>query len=354
MNVVVASTKVPFISGGAELMTDNLVNNIRKRGHVVDLITAPFKFNSNEDILNNMQFWESQDFNTLDSFSPDIVISLKFPAYYLKHFNQVNWIMHQHRGVYDLWNTPYGGSELSKSDCEIRDKIMKSDRERLLSANRNYTISKNVSKRMEEFNGVESEHLYQPSSLHEFLSPGYKHSYIFCPSRLEDLKRQELLIMALSKSKTNCTVLFSGSGGSRDKLLKLIEDNGLSHRCILLGKTTDQEMVKLYSNALAVFFAPIDEDYGFITLEAMQSGNLVITCNDSGGPLEFITDGRNGFVLEPNPEVIAEKIDYLTNNKVQAKNMGLQAAFDYKSLNLSWDRIIDTLLQDCSESGECV
>jgi len=68
-------------------------------------------------------------------------------------------------------------------------------------------------------------------------------------------------------------------------------------------------MVKLYSNALAVFFAPIDEDYGFITLEAMQSGNLVITCNDSGGPLEFITDGRNGFVLEPNPEVIAEKID---------------------------------------------
>jgi glycosyltransferase involved in cell wall biosynthesis len=113
-------------------------------------------------------------------------------------------------------------------------------------------------------------------------------------------------------------------------------------------------MVKLYSNALAVFFAPIDEDYGFITLEAMQSGNLVITCNDSGGPLEFITDGRNGFVLEPSPEVIAEKIDYLTNNKVQAKNMGLQAAFDYKSLNLSWDRIIDTLLQDCSESGECV
>ena len=44
--------------------------------------------------------------------------------------------------------------------------------------------------------------------------------------------------------------------------------------------------------ALGVIFPPLDEDYGYVTLEAMLAAKPVITCTDSGGPLEFVGASR--------------------------------------------------------------
>jgi glycosyltransferase involved in cell wall biosynthesis len=46
----------------------------------------------------------------------------------------------------------------------------------------------------------------------------------------------------------------------------------------------------------AVLFAPYQEDYGYVTLEAFLSRKPVITARDSGGTLEFVEDGVNGYV----------------------------------------------------------
>lgn len=53
---------------------------------------------------------------------------------------------------------------------------------------------------------------------------------------------------------------------------------------------------------MAVFFGPYDEDYGYITLEAMLAAKPVITCRDSGGPLEFVQQDETGWVVEPDPK----------------------------------------------------
>ena len=47
----------------------------------------------------------------------------------------------------------------------------------------------------------------------------------------------------------------------------------------------------------AVVYAPFDEDYGYVTLEAFLCAKPVITATDSGGTLEFVVDGENGFVV---------------------------------------------------------
>ena len=68
----------------------------------------------------------------------------------------------------------------------------------------------------------------------------------------------------------------------------------------------DQQKIDLLSAALAVLVPPLDEDYGYVTLEAMLSARAVITCTDSGGPLEFIEHGATGLVCEPDPAALAD------------------------------------------------
>jgi glycosyltransferase involved in cell wall biosynthesis len=77
----------------------------------------------------------------------------------------------------------------------------------------------------------------------------------------------------------------------------------------------------------------------------MQSAKPVITCRDSGGPLEFVVDGVTGFVTDPAPEAIAEKIDALYLNMNMAKKLGLSAQEEYWSLGLSWEKVVNRLLE---------
>jgi glycosyltransferase involved in cell wall biosynthesis len=93
-----------------------------------------------------------------------------------------------------------------------------------------------------------------------------------------------------------------------------------------------------------VFFGPQDEDYGYITLEAMLSSKPVITCTDSGGPLEFVKDEETGFVVEPDPVRIAEKIDWLYTQKKKAREMGQAGRQAYQKKNINWNSVVDTLL----------
>ena len=78
----------------------------------------------------------------------------------------------------------------------------------------------------------------------------------------------------------------------------------------------------------------------------MLSAKPIITCYDSGGVLEFVYDGLNGFIVSPNPQVIANKIDYLYYNRDRAKKMGHNSLEVYRDKNISWDNVINNLIGD--------
>ena len=345
MKIAITTTQVPFIHGGAEFMTQNLYKALVDDGHQVEVISMPFVFNSKSRIKENMDSWGKQNFNHFDIGNIDKVICLKFPTYYLQHPNKTVWLMHQHRSVYDLWNTPHGDVSTDSAACRLRDDIIQQDMHSLGETVKNYTISKTVSARLRKYNNIDSEHLYQPSPLFNLLRPGEQNPYIFCPSRLEGLKRQELLIRAAAKCKTPCVFLIAGTGTLAGYLQGLIGELNIGHKVRLLGHVSESELVNLYRNSLGVFFAPINEDYGFVTLEAMQSAKPIITCTDSGGPLEFVIDSETGYVVEPDPVTIAEKIDFLYHNRTKAKNMGMNGFNAYNALNLSWDNVVAKLLE---------
>jgi glycosyltransferase involved in cell wall biosynthesis len=345
MRIAIATVQVPFISGGAEIMTRGLTDALRAAGHATEVVTLPFRFGPPSAVLENMRAWESVDFSQFDCGPVDELIALKFPAFYAKHSRKRVWLTHQHRSVYELFDTDFGDKSANEDALRLREEIFRQDTRSLSDVKEVFTISKTVSKRLLDYNGVTSRALYQPPMNENEFSNGECYPYIFSPSRIEILKRQELLVRAMAHVRSPIMAVIAGDGGFRSDLLRLIENLNLNRKVKLLGKIDHETMLQYYKHSTAVFFAPFMEDYGLVTLEAMLSAKPVITCTDSGGPTEFVVHGETGFVLEPNPEVIAESIDSLWFDKNRGKDIGQNGRFHYNSLHISWTAVVDALLR---------
>ncbi|MCX9158351.1 glycosyltransferase family 4 protein [Niveibacterium sp. 24ML] len=342
MKVIVASTQVPFIRGGAEAMTEGLLKALREAGHSAELVTLPFRFSPLDEVVENMESWESLDFERFDAGQVDHLIALKFPAFNVQHPRKTVWLMHQHRSVYELFDTSFG-EQANERNCTLREKILRSDCRNLSSARAVFTISQTVSDRLKLFNDVESEPLYQPPPGAEYFTPGPVFPYVYCPSRLEKLKRQDLLIKAMQYVKSPVAAVIAGEGGMAHEYKKLAYELGVENRVSFVGHVDPKQMCRYYSNCLAVFFGPFSEDYGFITLEAMLSGKPVVTCTDSGGPMEFVLHGQTGFVVPPDPEAIAVSIDDLWNSPSHGRHIGMAGLERYGDLGISWNRVVEKL-----------
>lgn len=345
MKIAIATVQVPFIKGGAEYLCDGLIAAIKEQGHAVDLITLPFKFNS-RFIRTAVESWEEQDFNTFDVGSVDAVICLKFPAYNLSHDKKVVWLLHQHRAVYDLFNTEYGENENNQSALELREYIINKDNDSLRKAHEVFTISKVVSDRLKKYNNVKSKVLYHPPPYAEIYKSGPIFPYIFSPSRLESLKRQDLLIKAMPYINKNIFFVIAGVGGQLENYRKLAKNLNVENRIKFVGHISDMQKARYYSNSLAVFFGPFQEDLGYVTFEAMLSAKPVITCNDSGGPLEFINHEQTGFVVDPEPIALAEKVNYLWCNLKKSEEIGINAKVHYENMDICWNNVVNQLLKE--------
>ena len=84
---------------------------------------------------------------------------------------------------------------------------------------------------------------------------------------------------------------------------------------------------------------PKEEDFGYITVEAMLSHKPVITCTDSGEPARLVESGRSGFVVQPNPVRLANAMKVLAADRNLARAMGELA---YQAApSQSWSDVAD-------------
>ena len=59
-----------------------------------------------------------------------------------------------------------------------------------------------------------------------------------------------------------------------------------------------------------------------MTLQAFKAGKPVITAKDSGGVLEWVEDGVNGFITDGSPEAIGEAVNKLAADRSLAAAHG--------------------------------
>ena len=340
MRIAIATVQVPFLHGGAEAHAAGLLAACRRAGHEAEIVTHPFRFSPERAVRRSMEEWEAEDFDDLNGYAPDVTICLRFPAWYLRHRRKIVWVLHQHRAVYDLWDAAAQTAEAGELRCAIVEK----DTAHLSAAARLFANSRNVAARLKRYNGIAGEPLYHPPPLEGKLYARAAEPFIFVPGRHERLKRQWLLIEAMRHVRAPVAALISGAGGQTRAYERLIAERGLADRVRLSGTLDENRMAAYYACCLGVFFGPVDEDYGYVALEAMLAHKPVITCGDSGGPLEFVRDQETGLVVEPQAEAIAAAIDRLHGNRDAARDYGERGWRRYRGLGISWERVLAALL----------
>lgn len=345
MKIVIATVQVPFIRGGAEILTCMLQANLKDRGYETDIINIPFKWYPAQALVDGILMSQLIDLTEVNGHKIDLLIGMKFPAYYIPHNNKVLWIMHQHRQAYELWNTDHGDLHNMNSGNEVQQLIIDNDNKHINDVKKIFTISKTVADRLLRYNGINAIPLYHPPLYSEKFESKSFDDYIFYPSRIDSIKRQLLLVESLKYCKSPVKVILAGMGepGIIEQIKATIRRDGVESKVKLLGYISDTEKIRLYSECLGVYFGPYQEDYGYVTLEAFFSGKPVITHIDSGGPLEFVNE-LNGFVLKPDPQMIAETIDELYYNKDVACQLGKNGRKLMEDLNISWDYVVERLI----------
>lgn len=376
---IIAPSPVPFLIGGAENLWWGLVNAFNQLpGIEADLIKLPSaERNAREIVASYRRFAE------LDLSHFDQVISSKYPAWMVEHCNHVVYVQHKLRGLYDTY-PPHLPTELPANSTLplalrqlithpkpsrsllpelftrmeewlalhpddhgfdlpgplLRALVHQLDRIALAKGQirRYLAISRTVAERADYFpSGVPVEVLHHPTNLKTH--PAESYNAIFTASRLDGAKRIELLLRAYLAAGRDVPFRIAGSGPEEAKLKALAAGNP---NVQFLGRITEAQLTEEYARALFVPFVPYQEDYGLITLEAMQSGKAVLTVTDAGGVTELVQHGVNGEVVETSETALAAAIQHLVDDPERTRAMG--SAAPGTVAHIEWEPLARALL----------
>ena len=340
MRIAVCRPQVPFARGGAEIFTDRLVDELRARGHEADLVSVPFKWYPGARVLTQAFLWRMLDLEEADGQRIDLVVATKFPSYLVRHPDKRVWLVHQFRQAYELDGTELGQFSDSPEDRAIRRKVQALDRVALGEASRLFAISQNVANRVEASTGLTAEVLAHPPQALEYRCENYG-DFVLSVNRLDRAKRIDLLIEAAANDGS-LEIVIAGEGPDRERLERLARDRGLNGRARFTGRIGESELADLYARCLAVYYAPVDEDYGMVPLEAFLSEKPVLTTTDAGGPLEVVSDGSTGLVVTPEVGEIARALGWLREHRDEAASYG--RAGKALATEVTWERALGRLL----------
>jgi glycosyltransferase involved in cell wall biosynthesis len=340
--ILILEAQTPFVRGGAEILVRQLAGALGDRGYEVDVVSIPFRDQPRDELMAHAAAWRLMNLDEAAGRAVDLVIATKFPTYLARHPAKVAWLVHQHRAAYELCGTPFSSFDHTERDVGLRRRLVDMDTQALGECAGLFAIARNVSARVDKYNGLHAEPLYHPPKLAGRLTPGPYGDYVLTVTRLEHVKRVDLAIEAFAAVDRPLRLVIAGDGSARARLEARIEDLGLRTRVSLLGRVSDERLIELYAGARAVLFAPYDEDYGYVTLEAFLARKPVVTASDSGGPLEFVEHRTNGLVAEPSAAALAEAINSLAADARLAASLG-ERGYE-RARGVTWDGVVERLV----------
>jgi glycosyltransferase involved in cell wall biosynthesis len=328
--IAIVTSAPPLTEGGHLVLARALERALVDAGHRVGIITTPSNRFGRQGpaYLAN---WLTDVGVTGSGERVDQVISLRFPSYAVRHPRHVCWLVHTMREYYDLWDRFSGGlSPQGRLKETVRRTLVRRADTYFFKhhVKKLFTISQVVSDRLTRWNGVPSEALHPPPPQRDYRCDGYG-DYLFFASRLSPLKRADLVLRALAEPEAaHVRCVFGGEGEDAPRLERLARDLGLADRAQFAGRLDEAGLVDHLARCRAVVFVPQQEDYGFVTVEAFASAKPVITCRDSGGPLELVRDGENGIVVDPTPASLARACGGMMRDATLASRLGVRAETD--------------------------
>lgn len=343
MKIALCSSYVPFINGGYRNIVDWLQPMLEEQGHRVERVYLP------EVDVPDLLFQQMMAFRWVDLEMADRIICFRPQAHLIAHPHKILWFIHHIRAFYDLWDTPYRGFPDDQKHRSIRDALHRVDDAGLREAKAIFTNSRVVSDRLKSYNRVDSEVLYPPVFQPKRFYWAGLNDEIVCICRLEHHKRQHLLVEALRHTRTSVRLRLTGSSAGAEYprvLAERISELELTDRISLDNRwISEEDKVTQLAHCLAAAYLPLDEDsYGYPSVEASHAAKPILTTSDSGGVLELVQDGVNGYVTEATPEALADAMDRLYLDKAKTADMGRNARERLTELHISWSHVLQKLL----------
>ena len=343
-SVLICAAQAPFVTGGAEILVEELRQNLERRGLRVDVANVPFKWYPVSELVRQALAWRLLDVTESNGTPIDLVIPTKFPSFLVRHPRKVPCSSTSIARPTTCSEPPSPPSPIAPSTARSATAIHSMDATALGECREIFTISKNVAARLSHYNHLPATPLYPPPHhLGRYRTEEYG-DFLFYAGRLDRLKRLDLAIDAMARVASRARLKIAGAGPLEAELRKQVARLGLEDRVELLGFVSADDLVDLYARCRAAYYAPLNEDYGYVTVEAFLSRKPVVTTTDAGGPLEFVSDGENGFVSEPTADAIAAAIDRLWQEPVGRLEQFGEAGLA-RVAGISWDHVIDRFVE---------
>ena len=144
----------------------------------------------------------------------------------------------------------------------------------------------------------------------------------------------------LSDAGQDFRMLFIGKGPDQERLEKqarelgLMGGDGAPPRCIFTGPIYDRDVLRAFNTRADLFLFPSTFDTnGLVVREAAACGLASILIKGSCAA-EGITNGRNGFLIEENPESMAALLKEVCKDLGHLREIGTNAM---NEIYLSWE-----------------
>lgn len=375
------------VRGGFEVVLDKISAHLAEEGHEVVTLTVPGAASDSKPSSEpatrseHPEFFEYLElldrFSALDARGVDVLVTTQPGSWAVDHPRKLALFYHHQRIFYDLAESHLVASgknaEVHAEACRL---IREADSRHLSSVKRFLVPSRTVEQRLVEFSDISTD------KMSSFLAgpvfgpgEGYEtrldRDLVLCVSRSEYTKRTQLFVAA-AHCGFDAPAVLVGGGGQLPAVRRFAAEMAAGAPVVerswdatpvaerlevtvpetpvkVAGRLPDLELRSHYSRAKCLVAPALNEDYGLTVLEAFAFGVPVVVCSDGGGLVEFVEDGINGLVVDPDPESIARAVRTITNDpgrlhQMSGAALATAARFGWPSAFESFDAALERVL----------
>ena len=136
-------------------------------------------------------------------------------------------------------------------------------------------------------------------------------------------------------------MFFVGTGYAADEMKALVSEKGLDGKVTFVGSVTDRAVITDYYAASDLFLFPSLYDNAPLVVREAAALHTPAVMAEGATAATILKDGENGFLVENDPDKMAELLRRLIHDPERVHRVGVQAS---KSIVRSWEDCVEEVL----------
>lgn len=155
-------------------------------------------------------------------------------------------------------------------------------------------------------------------------------------------KNPRLIIESLSRiPDVKFRMYFVGTGYAESEMKQLVSEKGLDSKVTFVGSITEREKIVKYYAASDLFLFPSLYDNAPLVVREAAALHSPSVMAKGATASTILNDGENGFLVENDPDKMAELLRKLIADPQRVHKVGVQAS---KSIVRSWEDCVDEVI----------